>query len=174
MRNRVAVFCSARDLKKYETLAFETGYEIACLGYDVVYGGGYQGLMGQVAKGAESVGGRAIGFTTYHLMGSELADYNRETTHFVQTMGERKDLILSMVDSIIILPGGFGTLDELFEVLTYNQIGLGRHKIVVLDTELEPLMRQLIDLYVDRGTISPEHAELITYTQDTENLKVLL
>ena len=173
MINQVAaVFLSAREIDKYAKLVFDTGVALSEIGYDIVYGGGYQGLMGMVAKGVESAGGIARGYTTHHLFKRELSSYNREYTHFVKTMGERKEIQLNLADIVVILPGGFGTLDELFETLTFNQIGLSKQRIFVLDPDLELILKQLLRAYVERGTISQKDADIIEFVKGPQDLKL--
>lgn len=170
-KKTAAVFCSARDIEVYKKLGFNVGKLLGELDYNIIYGGGYQGVMGAVSKGGESAGSRVTGISTYHLLDLEVSEYDNHNTHFVQTMGERKQIQLGIADVVIILPGGFGTLDELFETLTFNQIGITKNKILVFDIELQPILERLTRLYEERGTISVGDGARIQYVTNLDELK---
>lgn len=168
-----ALFTSARSLnKKYKDLAFETGKAVARAGYDGVYGGGEQGLMGRVARGVREGGKKIFGITTFKLLGLELSlNYKQDTTHFVHTMGERKEIILSMSSIVVILPGGFGTMDELFEALTFDQLNIADNKIIILDPELAPVIKDLFKVLIKRGTVSQNDIKKVHFVDTVEELE---
>lgn len=161
---RVGVFCSARDSVGKDVLAFSNkfGKALARNGYTLVYGGGDSGVMGAVAKGAESVGGEILGIVPKCLLSEQgKGDYSHVC---VETMAERKMMISKLSDAYVVLPGGFGTLDELFEVVTLRQIGVENKPIYVLDPGLNDFSQfsttliELMERMLDLGTIN--HKEL--------------
>lgn len=160
-----AVYCSAREIEDLKEVGYKVGTVLGHLGYNIVYGGGYQGVMGAVARGGEAVGTKVSGISTYHLMGTEAEDFNQDTTVFLESMGERKAMMRAMSDVTVILGGGFGTLDELFEVLTLNQIGLSNQPIIIYDEteEMIEAIKRLVDIMCNKGTISKEDPGMITY-----------
>ncbi|WP_435168069.1 TIGR00730 family Rossman fold protein [Falsirhodobacter sp. 1013] len=141
----VCVFCGSRpgNRPSYMTAAAETGQMIARNGWRLVYGAGDVGLMGEVARGAAA--GDTLGVIPEHLMAREQG--RRDVTHFVVTdnMHVRKTVMYMNSDKIVVLPGGAGSLDEFFEVLTWRQIGLHSKPIFLLNTEgyWNPLMQVL-------------------------------
>ncbi len=122
----VCVFCGARPGTNpaHSDAARATGQMIAQNGWRLVYGAGDVGLMGEVARAAQSAGAATMGVIPTHLMGAERG--KRDLTQFVitQDMHERKKVMFMNSDAIVVLPGGAGSLDEFFEVLTWAQIGL--------------------------------------------------
>ena len=121
----ICVYCGSYSGTKPEDaqVARELGGQIAASGRTLVYGGGGVGLMGETARAAMAAGGRVIGVIPYHLNTTERA-YQDVELRVVETMHERKQLMADLADGFIALPGGLGTFDELFEILTWNQIGL--------------------------------------------------
>lgn len=170
---KVAVFLSARELSKdyYRDLVRSVGKMLVKDNHEVWYGGGYSGLMGELAKTVEHHKGALQGITTAHLLETEAKTHDPLRTAITNTMGERKHLLLINTDIVVILPGGFGTLDELFEALTYNQLGLAKSDIFVLDPDLAKPLKQIVDAFERRGTISKEDASLINYVSSTRELK---
>lgn len=121
----VCVFCGARsgDDPRWAEGATEFGRRAALAGWRIVYGGGNIGSMGSVAEGALSVGGEVVGVIPRLLMERELAHRGLAQLITVSDMAERKTRMIAMSDAFVALPGGLGTLDELFEVLTLHQLG---------------------------------------------------
>ncbi|GJQ30350.1 MAG: putative cytokinin riboside 5'-monophosphate phosphoribohydrolase [Phycisphaerae bacterium] len=132
----VAVFCGASHggRPEYAGAAFELGTEIAKRGMTVVYGGGRAGLMGAVADAALAAGGRVVGVITTLLEGKELGHTGIQELRVVGTMHERKMMMADLADAFIALPGGLGTLDELFEILAWAQLGIHTKPVGVLNT----------------------------------------
>lgn len=116
----VCVFCGARDNvdQEYIDLATKCGVTMAAKQIDLVYGGGRTGMMGAVSKTVTDLGGKVIGIYPKLLDELEPLNTNLQNTIFVNSMFERKELMVEKSDAFLILPGGFGTLDEIFEVIT--------------------------------------------------------
>lgn len=121
----ICVYCGSYlgSKPEYTTAARDTGRLIASSGRTLVYGGGGIGLMGEVARAAMAMGGHVIGVIPAHLNTAERA-YREVELRVVTTMHERKQTMADLADGFIALPGGLGTFDELFEILTWNQLGL--------------------------------------------------
>ncbi|GAA0802891.1 LOG family protein [Spirilliplanes yamanashiensis] len=133
----VLVFCGSSTAldPEYLELAAETGRELARRGHTLVSGGGRVGMMGAVAEGARSGGAPTLGVIPQSLVDLEVADTASDELLITESMNERKDLMLAKSDAIITLPGGLGTLDELFEVWTTATLGVHRKPIVLLDPD---------------------------------------
>jgi uncharacterized protein (TIGR00730 family) len=122
----ICVFCGSGNGNHpvYKETASQMGKFIAEQGLKLVYGGGNVGLMGAVANGCLDAGGKVMGVIPKHLMKLEVGHLEATELHVVDNMHERKQLMYDSSDLFISLPGGFGTLDESFEVLTWIQLGL--------------------------------------------------
>ncbi|ABF87219.1 conserved hypothetical protein TIGR00730 [Myxococcus xanthus DK 1622] len=140
----VCVFCGSRPgaRPEYMDAATRMGAELARRGLTLVYGGASVGLMGAVADGALAAGGNVVGVLPGFLGAKELAHRGLTELHSVGSMHERKALMAERSDAFIALPGGFGTLDELFEIVTWAQLGLHRKPMGLLDTRgfFQPLL----------------------------------
>jgi uncharacterized protein (TIGR00730 family) len=134
---RVCVFCGASSGRRasYLELARAFGAAAARRGLGVVYGGGRVGLMGAVADGALAAGGEVVGVIPQELVDRELAHDGVTELHVVGSLHERKALMAELADAFVALPGGFGTLDELMEQLTWAQLGLHAKPIGLLDVD---------------------------------------
>ena len=132
----IVVYCGANPGKNplYAEVAFQTGKTLAERGIKVIYGGGNLGLMGKVADGALSVGGTVVGIIPNFLAKLEVAHQTLSEVHFVDTMHQRKAQMVSLSDGVIALPGGYGTLDELFEILAWSQLKIFSGPVGVLNT----------------------------------------
>jgi uncharacterized protein (TIGR00730 family) len=132
---RVAVFCgsSPGSDPRFLTAASELGRDLAARGVGIVYGGASVGCMGAVADGALKQGGEVIGVLTRGLASREIAHTGLTRLELVNTMHERKARMAELGDAVIALPGGYGTFDELFEALTWAQLGIDRKPIGVLE-----------------------------------------
>ena len=124
--NTICVFCgSSYGLKpSYRSAAAELGELLAAGGLTLVYGGGCVGLMGTVADAALGAGGEVIGVIPQALVAKEVSHSGLTKLHVVDSMHERKALMASLSDAFIALPGGFGTAEELCEILTWGQLGI--------------------------------------------------
>lgn len=155
----VCVFCGSRPGTRvaYADAARQSGRMIAEAGWRLVYGAGDVGLMGEVARAAIAAGGRTMGVIPAHLVAREQG--RRDLHQFVITedMHERKKVMFMNSDAAVVLPGGAGTLDEFFEVLTWRQIGLHDRPIVLLDVDgyWQPLAA-LVDHVIAEGFADPE------------------
>lgn len=140
MRNtglrRLCVFCGANPGNKpaYLQQARELGTHMAELGLELVYGGGNVGLMGQVADAVLKSGGKAYGVIPQALVDRELAHQGLTRLEIVANMHERKARMASLADAFIALPGGYGTLEEFFEAITWSQLGLHGKPLGMLNT----------------------------------------
>ena len=114
--------------------ARDTGTLIGRLGWQLVYGGGRAGLMGEMADAALAAGGRVVGVIPHSLMRRELGHGGLHELHVVETMHERKRLMAERSDAFLALPGGIGTLEELFEVWTWRQLGYHDKPVGLLNT----------------------------------------
>jgi uncharacterized protein (TIGR00730 family) len=135
--NRVCVFCGASTGRSpaYARAARAFGAAAAANGLGVVYGGGRVGLMGSVADGALAAGGEVVGVIPQSLVDRELAHRGLTELHVVGSLHERKALMAELSDAFVALPGGFGTLDELLEQLTWSQLGLHDKPVGLLDVD---------------------------------------
>ncbi len=167
----VCVFCGANpgNRPEYAQAARDLGHAIAARGLNLVYGGGKVGLMGIVADAALEGGARVDGVIPEHLMQRELGHGSVTELHVVASMHERKALMARLSDGFVILPGGFGTLEEAFEVLTWSQLGLHRKGVVFLDVEgFWTRLGQMVDGMVEAGFVRAEHAALATMAATPE------
>ena len=137
IRPSVCVYCGSRMGARpaYRAAADEVGTLLARKGWQLVYGAGDVGLMGIVAAAAQAGGGDTLGVIPQHLLAREVG--RRDLTRFVvtETMHERKKVMFMNAHATIVMPGGAGSLDEFFEVLTWAQLGLHAKTIVLLDVE---------------------------------------
>jgi uncharacterized protein (TIGR00730 family) len=132
---RVLVFCGSKTGRDpaYVAAAHEFAREAAARGVGLVYGGASVGLMGALADSAVAAGAEIIGVIPRMLVKAEVAHPGLSDLHVVETMHERKALMASLADTVVALPGGTGTLDELFEIITWAQLGLHAKPIGLLD-----------------------------------------
>jgi uncharacterized protein (TIGR00730 family) len=166
----VCVFCGSRAgaMPEYEREATAFGAALAAEGWRLVYGAGDVGLMGAVAGAAIAAGGRTLGVIPQHLMRAERG--RGDLTHLIvtETMHERKKVMFMNADAIVVLPGGAGSLDEFFEVLTWAQIGLHRKPILLVDSAgfWRPLVA-LLDHVVAQGFAEASLLARVTVVADT-------
>lgn len=141
----VCVFCgsSPGNDPAYLAAARATGTELARRGLTLVYGAGSVGLMGAVADAALAAGGSVVGVIPEHLMGVEVDHRGLTELHVVESMHARKALMAQRSDAFVALPGGFGTIEEVVEILTWSQLGLHRKGVGFLDVAgyYTPLLR---------------------------------
>ena len=165
----VCVFCgsSRGEGERWAAVARDLGTQIAERGIDLVYGGGQVGLMGEVSDAALAAGGRVIGVIPSGLFSREVAHRGVTELHEVASMHERKALMYDRSDAFIALPGGFGTLDELAEVVTWTQLGLHGKPTVLLDVDgfWDPFVA-LLDRMMVSGFLKPQNRELV-HVRDT-------
>lgn len=133
----VGVFCGAKSGNdpRWVNAAFDLGRAIGTRGWTLVYGGGNVGLMGALADGALASGGAVVGVIPHKLLERELAHRGLARLEVVDDMAQRKTRMIELADAFLTLPGGLGTLDEFFEVLTLAQIGYHSKRSVLFDQE---------------------------------------
>ncbi|MBN9119192.1 MAG: TIGR00730 family Rossman fold protein [Planctomycetes bacterium] len=162
--NSVCVFCgsAAGTNPVYATTARELGRTLAARKLGLVYGGGRVGLMGEVASAALTAGGTVVGVIPHSLALKEIAQEDCTELIVVNTMHERKSLMADRSDAFVALPGGYGTCDELFEIVTWAQLGIHRKPVAVLNVNgfFAPLFAWL-DHVVSEGLLRPKHRELL-------------
>jgi hypothetical protein len=132
---RLCVYCGSSDRGpgEHARAAAQLGAQMAAEGIGLVYGGGRIGIMGAVARGVMEGGGEVTGIIPHFLLKKEVGDRDTAGLEIVETMHERKARMVALSDGFVILPGGLGTLDEFFEVLTWRQLGLHDKPIVVVN-----------------------------------------
>ncbi|HEY8093288.1 MAG TPA: TIGR00730 family Rossman fold protein [Acidimicrobiales bacterium] len=164
---RLCVFCgsNAGSAPAFATAAAQLGTALASRDIGLVYGGGDVGLMGTVADAVLAAGGDVTGVIPEFLERAEVAHHGLTELHVVGSMHARKALMAELAEGFIALPGGFGTLDELAEALTWTQLGLQAKPVVLLDVDgfWEPLVR-FFDAAVEHGFVRPAHRMLVQRT----------
>jgi uncharacterized protein (TIGR00730 family) len=160
----VCVFCGSRPGARPEFLeaARALGSELARRGLSLVYGGASIGLMGAVADAVLEGGGRAVGVLPHGLERREIAHRGLSELHVVDSMHARKALMAQLAGAFVALPGGYGTFDELFEILTWAQLGLHAKPVGLLDVGgfFQPL-RALAQRAADDGFLAQEQARAL-------------
>jgi uncharacterized protein (TIGR00730 family) len=174
---RVRAFCGSNvgGRPEYAEAARRVGALIAGAGLDLVYGGGNVGLMGVLADAALGAGGEVVGVIPADLRDRELAHAGLHELIVVGTMHERKAKMADLSDAFAALPGGYGTLDELFEVLTWAQLGIHAKPIGLLDVGgfFGPLLAALDQMERERF-LRPQHRALLHVADTPERLLELL
>ena len=170
---KVCVYCGARDGARpvFRERAYALGAAFARRGLGLVYGGAKVGLMGAVADGALAGGAEVIGVLPHGLARVEFAHPGLTKLHHVETMQERKALMADLADAFVALPGGFGTLDELFECLTWAQIGLHEKPVGLFEVEgyWSALLTQ-IEVMVREGFVPSQLGQALTVQSEPEAL----
>ena len=161
-KKSVCVYCAHRDGARpsYLHQATKTGEMIANLGLRLVYGAGDIGLMGAVASGAQSKGGETFGVIPVHLMNKEVAKRDLSSFVITENMHERKKVMVMNADAFVLLPGGLGSLDEFFELITWRQLGLHDKPCFILNTEgYWDHLIALIDNQIAEGFVPAENVK---------------
>ncbi len=163
----IGVFCgsSSGGDPAFRQTAIALGEAIGAAGHRLVYGGGSVGLMKVVADSVLANGGEAVGVITQQLLDLEVAHTGLTELEVAADMHGRKARMAELADGVVVLPGGFGTLDETFEILTWNQLGLVAAPVVFLDVDnyYEPLFR-FIGGSVEAGFMKSHHGALAQRT----------
>lgn len=174
---KVCVFCGSRPGAdpKFMSDAKALGRAIADTGRVLVYGGASVGLMGAVADAVLEGGGKAIGVMPQALVDREIAHRGLTELHVVSSMHERKALMAELADAFIAMPGGLGTLEELFEVWTWSQLGIHQKPIGIFGPEefFGPLF-QFLDGLVAQRFVRPEHRGAIAFDENPHALLEIL
>ena len=169
----VCVYCgsNAGSRPVYAERAVALGHRLANEGMALVYGGGNVGLMGIVADAALAAGGEVVGVIPEQLVGWEVAHAGLTRLEVVANMHERKARMFDLSDAFIALPGGFGTLDEMFEMLTWRQLGLGDKPCAFLDVDgfYSPLVA-MMDRMVDERFLHPDQRRDLWHGEDLDAL----
>jgi hypothetical protein len=164
----ICVYCGSNtgSLPIYADVAAGAGRSLAELGIRIVYGGGRVGLMGIVADAAISAGGEVIGIIPAALDRREVAHTGLTELHIVKTMHERKAMMAELSHAFLTLPGGLGTLEELFETLTWSQLGIHCKPVGLINVDdfFDPLLAML-DSFVTTGFLRQEHRDLLLEAQ---------
>lgn len=174
---RICVYCgsSPGTSEIYAEVARTLGQTMAARGIGLVYGGGGIGLMGAVAQGAVAAGGKVIGIIPHALATKERALDNiveaEVEMRVVRTMHERKAMMTKLSDAFIALPGGLGTFEELFESLTWAQLGIHRKPIGLLNVAgyFDPLLA-LVDRSIEEGFVIPRYRQLMVVSPEIDDL----
>lgn len=173
MIRAVCVFCgSSRGREEvYAIAAKELSLMFLRRGITLVYGGANIGLMGELADTMLAGGGRVIGIMPRSLVEREVAHQHLTEMHIVEGMQERKAMMADLSDGFITLPGAFGTFDELFEVLTWNQLGIIQKPTGLLNIGgfFDPLL-QMLDRAVEARFLRPEHRRMLLTDSSPETL----
>ncbi|MCL4142055.1 UNVERIFIED_CONTAM: hypothetical protein GTU68_045948 [Idotea baltica] len=171
--NRITVFCgsSLGTDTDFELQAKELGRKLAIKNIELVYGGANVGLMGAVANGVLEESGKVIGILPNFLESKEIAHKDLTELILVDSMHERKTKMNDLCDAVIALPGGFGTLEELFEMLTWGQLGLHEKPIGILN--INGFYNELIsflDTMVEKGLLKKVNREMILISDNIDEL----
>lgn len=167
----VCVFCGSRagDDPAFTQNAETMGAGIAANGWRLVYGAGDVGLMGSVARAAQNAGGDTFGVIPAHLVAWEVGKTDLSRYIVTETMHERKKVMFMNCDALVVLPGGAGSLDELFEVLTWRQLGLHEKPIYIVNTNgYWDILKQLMNHVTDRGFADDSLLDYLTWVPDAE------
>jgi uncharacterized protein (TIGR00730 family) len=156
--SRVCVYCGSAGAvgERYRAAARDLGNALAAAGFEVVFGGGRIGLMGLLADAALDAGGRVVGVIPGALRDAELAHPGLSELVITGSMHERKRVMAERSDAFAVLPGGIGTLDEMFEIVTWRQLGLHDKPVFVVDIDgYWQKLRALLDHLVAHGFAAP-------------------
>lgn len=173
----VCVFCGSNSGNdpRYKEAARELAHKLVASNIGFVYGGASVGIMGLLADEVLAKGGRAVGVIPQKLIDKEVAHAGLTELHRVGSMHERKKLMFELSDAFLTFPGGFGTLDETFEIITWKQIELHTKPAIFLDINgfYRPLI-EFIDRAVSAGFIRPEHRRLFLTASTIDEALVYL
>jgi uncharacterized protein (TIGR00730 family) len=166
---RVCVFCGANSGTRpsYAVAARELGVQLAQAELTLVYGGGSVGLMRQCAEAALAERGQVIGVITEALMRREVGHHGLTELIIVRTMHERKARMAELADAFVVLPGAYGTFDEMCEMLTWNQLAIVRAPVVLVNVEgyFDGFLAQLTRAVAD-DLLKPAHLAMLTVVDD--------
>lgn len=174
---RICVFCGSNTGIRpgYAQLAVEVARTLVSSGYGIVYGGGSIGLMGVLADATLAAGGDVTGIIPEALSRAEVAHAGLRRLHVVASMHERKALMAASSDAFIAMPGGFGTMDEFCEVLSWRQLGIHDKPIGLLDYDgYFRHLNALFDSMVREGFLAPTHRALFVQSESIETLLQLM
>ncbi|RXM50259.1 MULTISPECIES: TIGR00730 family Rossman fold protein [unclassified Chryseobacterium] len=169
----ITVFCGSSfgTDKIYEEQAFLLGQTLAKQDIQLIYGGSETGLMGTIANGALSENGKVTGVLPHFLQTKEIAHKNLTELVIVETMHERKTKMSDLCDGVIVLPGGYGTLEEFFEMITWAQLGLHKKPIGILN--IDGFYNDLINLVenmVNKGFLKAVNRDMLLISDNINDL----
>lgn len=169
----ICIYCGSRTGNHPDLMpmAYQAGELIAQAGHTVIYGGANVGLMGQVANGALAQGGKVIGVIPKLIFDFEVAHEGITELHQVENMHQRKLKMMELSDAFIALPGGFGTMDELNEIITWRQIKLHSKPIAILNHNgYYDHYLEFLKVSVKAGLISQEHIDMLIVANTMEQI----
>jgi uncharacterized protein (TIGR00730 family) len=169
----LTVFCASNSglNPQYEEAARTLGRFLVAQNITLVYGGGRVGLMGTLADAVLAEQGRVVGVIPQFLLDMEVGHTGLNELYVVESMHERKLMMADLGDGVIALPGGFGTLEELIEFLTWSQLELHHKPVGILNVNgYYNLLRQFFDHMVKEGLLKPENRNLAIFEEDIERL----
>lgn len=170
---RITVFCgsSSGTEEIYTAQATLLGQTLAKRNIELVYGGAKVGLMGAVADGVLNAGGKAIGVLPNFLRSKEIAHKQLTELILTDTMHERKTKMNDLCDGVIALPGGFGTLDELFEMLTWGHLGLHKKPIAILNIDgYYDALIVFVQTMTDKGLLKEVNQQMLLVSDTIDDL----
>jgi cytokinin riboside 5'-monophosphate phosphoribohydrolase len=173
MPTNICVYCSSSDIidRRFFQVAQDLGAQIGQRGDTLIYGGGKVGLMGEVARACHEHGGRVVGVIPESLKTVELAYELADELIVTETMSERKTQMFTRGDAFVILPGGFGTLEELAEVLVLKILKYQHRPIIILNCHgfYDPLV-DLFNHFIEQNFAKPKHRELYDVVTTVEEV----
>jgi uncharacterized protein (TIGR00730 family) len=173
----IAVFCAAADgaRPEYRSVAEQLGRTLAERGIGLIYGGGRTGLMGAVADAALAAGGHVVGVIPHVLVDLEVAHHGVTELHVTETMHTRKALMSEKADAFLILPGGYGTFEEMFEVLAWQTLKLHAKPVVLLNVAgFYDTMLAFLDICEREGMLRGNRGILLVADSVDEALRLAL
>lgn len=173
MVKSVCVFCasSSQINSVYLNGAYQCGEVLAKEGIKIIYGGGGRGSMGYVANGALSLNAKVVGIIPKFMVDLEWAHQGLTELIIVESMAERKSKMLQMSDAVLVLPGGSGTLEELFETISLKRLGMYLKPIIILNTNnyYDPLMK-LLESSVKENFMDEKHSGMWTFIKSPDEI----
>lgn len=173
----ICVYCgSSEDIDPaYRQAAKDLGKLIAQNGDQLIYGGGSVGLMGDCARAVHEFGGKVVGVIPDSLKGPEIAYHNADELIITDTMRERKQIMDDRADAFVVLPGGFGTLEELAEILVLKILGYTDRPLIIVNPDgfYDPLI-ELFNHFVEKEFAKPKHLALVSFVDEVEDVYSLI
>ncbi|MEM9346415.1 MAG: TIGR00730 family Rossman fold protein [Planctomycetota bacterium] len=173
----ICVYCSSSDHidDAYRGPARQLGRLIAEHGDQLVYGGGSVGLMGECARAVHEHGGKVVGVIPESLSTVEIAYHNADELIVTETMRERKQIMDDRADAFVVLPGGFGTLEELAEILVLKILGYTDRPLIVVNPDgfYDPLI-ELFNHFIEHQFAKPKHLRLVSFVETVDGVYGLI
>lgn len=169
MNRNICVYCSSSNAvdEKYFIVARKLGETIAKNGDHLIYGGANLGLMGEIAKTVKANGGKVLGVLPRSLHERKLAFHEADELIITETMRERKEIMDQRADAFIALPGGFGTLEELIEIITLKQLNYHKKPVIILNVDgFYQKLYELFEVYFANKFANPDYENLYTFQTD--------